>query len=47
MIKMLTLDKGQIKITVYGLVVHKFNTTEYRITPLDKSVSLDIVPAQS
>lgn len=37
---MLTLDKGQIKTTVCGLVVHKFNTTEYSTTPLEKSISL-------
>ena len=40
MIKMLTLNKGQIKTTVYGLVVHKFNTTEFRTTPLEKSIFL-------
>lgn len=40
MIKMLTLDKGQIKTTVYGLVVHKFTTTAYRTIPLEKSISL-------
>lgn len=37
---MLTLDKDQIKTTVYGLVIHKFNTTEYGTTSLEKSISL-------
>lgn len=39
-IKMLTLDKDQIKTTVSGLVIHKFNTTEYGTTSLEKSISL-------
>lgn len=37
---MFTLDKGRFKTTVYGLVVHTCTTTEYRTTPLEKSISL-------